>query len=329
MSGRFGAELGQRKRPSSDAFNMSAFGTPYSEQHIKNIMIKLKLAPMPNRAEHKTRKGHPLFLYRPDKSLTGDDGTDTVLGLADVNYGLHQRVVYQEMKERGLNDQEIPYEVVRHSQWPITVDEFLKERMIVPIGIRDQQPNDPRFPAPVAIVPSQVEGLAHGVPWIWGALTSGNIIGFRLGEVELTRTSFVDPEGKPVGVVAKRAVLQLTPMVLLTGAKYHGSGDGHNPATELDFPQGFRVDQYDRALDEFGLPLGNALVATKGSVEYKTRGSGYFFTLGFVGMTMGKHPSEESTFRAIRTYAGMNAIINTHNRVAVYLTPHTRLDRHV
>lgn len=326
-TGQFGGQLGQRKRPASEAFDMSRFGTPYAEQHLKNIFINLNLAPLPNDAHRKTRKGHPIFLYRPDKRLTGDDGTDTVYGLADVNYGLHQRVVYEEMREKGISDQLIPVEILRHKEWPITVDEFLSERMIIPIGIRDQEPNDIRFEGQILNIPAQVEGLAHGVPWIWGSVRMGDTVGFRLGQIELNRAMLTDPDGRPICQTVSRPVLQLIPMVLLSGAKYHGIGNGENPKLELDFPLGVRVDEHERTLDEFGLPLGPIRSETRRTIEYQTRGSGFFFPLGKVGLIMGNPASQEAANRAIRTYGALTAMLNTYNRLGIYLTPHPRLDR--
>jgi hypothetical protein len=328
-SGRFGGKLAGQKRPTSEPFDMSRFGTPYSEHAIENVIERVRMAPMPNMGHRKSGAGHPMFLYRPDKPLTGEDNTETALCLPEVNYGLHQRVVFQQMKERGLDDHMIPYEVMRHSQWPITVEEFLGPRQIIPMGVRDQEPNDPRGEYQAMSVPFHIEGLAHGVPWIWPALSNGDVIGFRLGEVELCDTSFVDPDGKPVGEVAKGPILQLTPMVLYTGAKYHGAGKGlkEDLGTELDFPHVFRVDQHDRAFDEFGLPLGPPIEASRGEFEYVSRGSGFFFAFGRVAAMMGKPPSTEASSRAIRTYRGMRAVLNTYNRLAVYLTPHTREDR--
>lgn len=321
------AELAHRKRPASEAFDMSRFGTPHAAQGPKNIFIKLWFAPLPNQAHLKSRKGHPLFLYRPDRRLTGDDATDTVYGLPDVNYGLHQRVVYDEMRSQGVSDQMMPLEVLRYKEWPATVDEFLSERIIVPIGIRDQEPNDIRFEGQVLSVPTQVEGLAHGVPWIWGAVKSGDTVGFRLGEVEMNRSMFVDPDGKPITVTASRRVLQLTPMVLHSGAKYHGVGDGQSPQFELDFPQDVRVEEHERELNRFGLPLGPVRSETKRTIEYKTRGFGFFLTLGKVGLIMGRPPTPDGAKRAIRTYGGLNSAIATYNRLGIYVTPHSRLDR--
>lgn len=325
MSGPYGAELAMRKRPASEAFDMGQFGIPYADQGTGNVYTYLKVAPLPGGAHILTRRGHLLFLYRPDKRLTGDDGTDTVYGLPDVNYGLYQRAVYEDMRARGMADSVIPVEVLRHKEWPSTVDEFLSERIIVPVGVRDQEPNDIRLEGQVAQVPAQISGLAENVPWIWGSVRAGDVVGFRLGMIRTTRAALVGPKGEPLNEILGRSVLQLTPMILQSGARYHGIGNDENPTFELDFKESFRVASRERRLDEYGLPLGE-LFGEPAEMAYETHGSGFFLRLGKVGKMTGTPPSSEVVRRAIRTYSGLTNLLNTHNRLGIWLTPNPLLE---
>ena len=333
-TGPYGAELAKRKRPSNDEdnFSMSQFGTPFmGHHHLATVLARLKLAPLPDGAERMSRLGHLLFSYRPDKQLTGDDETDSVMGLPDINFGLHQRVLYEEKKDSGIKDNMMPLDILRYKEWPINVEEFLGERMIVPVGVRNQDPNDIRFEGQIPTVPSIVEGLSYDVPWIWGDVKLGSIVGLRVGLCVLNRQKLTNPRGVRLGETASRPVLQLMPMVLDTGVEYHGKGTGEQIDIELDFPNTKKVSPRKRTEDEFGLPLGpfesSSSPTTEATMEYVTRESGFFIRIGTVEKMKGKRPTREEAEKAVRTYDGLNARTRAYCHLGLSVCAHPMLRR--
>ena len=329
LSGRFGGSVVvRRETPGTPGTALNRFGVPYFPTGgISNVLAKVPMAPLPNKGHTKIGMGEPVFLYRPNKKMTGDDGTVTVYGLPAVNYGLHQRALYQELMDAKIDETKLSEEVIRYKEWPLTVDEFLQTKQIIPFGIRDTDPDDLRLERHLMVIPCLVQGRGYGVPWLWGHVRSGDTIGFRVGLCKPQDCLSVTPDGTSLLTVAKKPFLQLTPYILYSGTIYHGKGDNNNIIYELDYIQTVREEGRTRKLDAWGLPLGEYDdTAPSVPIEYETRGEGFFIRFGRVEMTMNPPTSKEGIKRALRTYDGMQKIRRDLRRVTVQLCPNPLVD---
>lgn len=331
--GPFGGQLVGKRDPTSQAtpgYDAIAGGNPpLADQGLSNVNIPLKRAPLMHPHDvHRTRQGAPIFLYKPGVRMTGEDGTTTVYGLPDINYGLHMRAIFEEMsviEKKRLA--QIPQEIARYRMWPLTTDELLAGDAIVPSGVLNTEPNDVRFEFQQGQVPAQVEGLHHGIPWLWGELQRGTTVGWHFVRVKMTGTSITDPKGGALNRIAKIPTLQCLPMARHAGVDCHGTGDGSNVDTELDAPEEISVASYEREPDEYGLPLGGKRDATKRVLVFKTRGNGLFFPFGTSDLMMKSAPSKEAIDAAIRTYSGMQTLVNKKQRLSIWLEPNPRIPR--
>lgn len=331
--GPYGSALAGKRQPSSagapEYAGITGGQPPLVDQGLSNVYIPIRRAPLlPPHDMQQVRQGHPLFLYKPGARLTGEDGTVTSFGIQDINYGLHQRAVYHEMNVvEKLKQSDVPEEVFRYKEWPRTVEEMLSQEAIIPVGVLATEPNDVRFEYSQGQVPAQVEGLHHGIAWLWGDLQRSTTVGWHFLQMNLSGMAITDPKGGRVNRVAKIPTLQCVPMARHLGMDFHGAGAGDAPGIELDYRTELEVATYERRQDEHGLALGELVKESRKVIAYRTRGFGVFFPLGTSDIMMRNAPSKDAVWKAIRTYAGMTAIINSRARLSVWLEPNPRIPR--
>jgi hypothetical protein len=314
------------KRPAFDAFDAIGGFAPFSSTSygLASIFRAIRAAPLANGEHLDTIKGHPWFLYKPDKNLTGDDNTVTAFGLQGVNYGLEQRAIYEQLLLDGTPRDDVSREISAYKAWPLTVDEFLDDKKIVYIGIRSQSPGERRGEYEPALSRAQVAGLVHRVPWIWGNVVIGSRVGFRVANVHPKDVSHVTVKGSDIASPCRVPFLQVAPHVLGFGFPYRGGKRlSDSPAPhELDYVERFRVRQQDVAPDENGLPLG-ARTPSEDVFGCERRGFGFFVSVGTVTWASGKSPYPRGVVHeACRSFGAMNALVRNEAVVDLKLDPH-------
>ena len=330
--GRYDAQLVQSMSGPMSGATIAPMptGSPFSEQGFSNVYAKLRLAPLKRNAHLKGRQNHPIFLYQPHKNLTGMDQTYTVLGLADVNFGLHQRRLYEDFIENKTNDRDIPREIQQYKNWPLTVNEFLgAEKQIVLFGLWGDNPGDIRNELPIMTRPAHLYGLAHNVPWLWDTVTIGDRIGFRVGMVPPSHVFACDPDGNKMAPPTTRTILQVTPIVCKNGrTPLHSIGEDQDWENKLDGYSEVKVTSYERELvPDSNLPLGKEEADSAYTETYeKVYTPGFYLHLGMVHSMTGKAPSSDGRKRACRLYGAIDSLVTSHNTLDVILDPHSRFD---
>jgi len=330
--GFLGAQAISRKRTleGSNAFRLPmAGGIPYVDQGISNVYTKLRFAPLPKNAHYHGNQGQPIFLYRPDKNLTGTDNTMTIIGLPYLNYGLHQRAVYQKFHEEGRSDRDISDDIITFKEWPLTVSEFLGERQIVPYGVHGDMPPDPRQDGAIISRSAHLYGIADYVPWMWGPVQRGDRVGFRVSEVPSSRVLPCDINENKINSLDGESFLQVLPMVSKTGREpYHSVRLEIDLDNRLNFHRSHvRFVAKEIEPDIFGLPLGNFLSGTEERDEVNNVvDEGFFMMLGTVKSMTGQPAQPNQIMRITRSQNALNALSMTHNSVDLILEPNQRLN---